>query len=98
MPVIEIFGGESVTCAPLPRQTARTLALAAAEGEHRLTADEAMLLMSSAHTLDLGAAATAMRERLHPDGEITFIVDRNVNYTNVCVSQVPVLRVLPRAR
>jgi cyclic dehypoxanthinyl futalosine synthase len=68
-------------------ETARTIALAAAEGQHRITADEALLLMSSAHTLDLGAAASAMRERLHPDAYITFIVDRNVNYTNVCVSK-----------
>jgi cyclic dehypoxanthinyl futalosine synthase len=27
-----------------------------------------------------------MRERLHPGAEVTFIVDRNINYTNVCVS------------
>jgi len=66
--------------------TARTLALEAARGEHRLTDDEALLLLSSAGMLDLGAAATAMRQRLHPSGEVTFIVDRNVNYTNVCVS------------
>lgn len=66
--------------------TARALALAAATGEHRLTDDEALLLLSSADMLDLGAAATAMRERLHPEAEVTFIVDRNVNYTNVCVS------------
>ena len=66
--------------------TARELALATAAGEHRLTDDEAELLLSSAGMLDLGAAATAMRARLHPGGDVTFIVDRNVNYTNVCVS------------
>jgi len=65
---------------------ARALAAAAAAGEHRLTDDEAVLLLSSAEMLDLGAAASAMRERLHPEAEVTFIVDRNVNYTNVCVS------------
>jgi cyclic dehypoxanthinyl futalosine synthase len=67
-------------------ETARALALAAAAGEHRLTDDEALLLLSSADMLDLGAAATLMRDRLHPAREITFIVDRNINYTNVCVS------------
>ncbi len=28
-----------------------------------------------------------MRERLHPSGDVTFIVDRNVNYTNICTSK-----------
>ena len=62
------------------------LALSAARGEHRLTAAEALSLLESAGTLDLAAAAGIARERWHPEGEITFIVDRNVNYTNVCVS------------
>lgn len=62
------------------------LALAAARGEHRLTADEALALLEGADTLMLGVAASAMRTRLHPAREVTFIVDRNINYTNVCVS------------
>ena len=66
--------------------TARALAFAAASGEHRLTDDEAILLLTSASMLDLGSAATAMRDDLHPAPDVTFIVDRNVNYTNVCVS------------
>ncbi|MDO8881272.1 MAG: cyclic dehypoxanthinyl futalosine synthase [Coriobacteriia bacterium] len=64
-----------------------TLAFSAARGERRLSADEAVGLLRGAPMLELGAAATAMRDRLHPEGEITFIVDRNVNYTNVCVSR-----------
>jgi cyclic dehypoxanthinyl futalosine synthase len=48
--------------------------------------EEALALLEHADTLVLGAAATAMRDRLHPEREVTFIVDRNVNYTNVCVS------------
>jgi len=36
--------------------------------------------------LDLGAAADAVRRRLHPDPVVTYIVDRNINYTNVCVA------------
>jgi len=62
------------------------LAFAAARGEHRLTVDEALALLEGADMLVLGAAATQMRDRLHPTGDVTFIVDRNVNYTNVCVS------------
>ena len=71
---------------PADVAAARAIAHAAATGDHRLTDNEALLLFSSADMLHLGAAASAMRERLHPKGEVTFIVDRNVNYTNVCVS------------
>ena len=62
------------------------LAFAAARGEHRLTRAEALDLLERADFLTLGQAASVMRERLVPAREVTFIVDRNVNYTNVCVS------------
>ncbi len=62
------------------------LAFAAARGEHRLSEAEAALLLRECDLLALGAAASAMRRRLVPGNEVTFIVDRNVNYTNVCVS------------
>jgi len=68
------------------REELHALAFAAAAGEHRLSAEEALALLEGADILQLGAAATVMRDRLHPEREITFIVDRNVNYTNVCVS------------
>ena len=35
--------------------------------------------------LDLGQAANELVRRMHPDGRVTFIVDRNVSYTNACV-------------
>ena len=63
------------------------LAFAAAEGHTRLSPAEAVSLLESADVLALGTAASAMRARLVPDDEVTFIVDRNVNYTNVCVSE-----------
>jgi cyclic dehypoxanthinyl futalosine synthase len=34
--------------------------------------------------LELGAAADAVRWRLHPAPVVTYIVDRNINYTNIC--------------
>ena len=34
-----------------------------------------------------GAAADARRRALHRDGVVTYIIDRNVNYTNVCVTR-----------
>ncbi len=56
-----------------------------ADGE-RLDADEAELLDEKAPLLELGLAADARRRSLHPDGVVTYIVSRNVNYTNVCTT------------
>jgi cyclic dehypoxanthinyl futalosine synthase len=36
--------------------------------------------------LELGAEADKVRKALHPEGIVTYIVDRNINYTNVCVA------------
>ena len=41
---------------------------------------------TNAPLLELGLEADKVRERLHPDGVVTYIVDRNINYTNVCVA------------
>jgi len=60
---------------------------AVAEGHTRLHEDDALLLLERGDLLELGAAASAMRRRLVPDDEVTFIVDRNINYTNVCISE-----------
>src|SRR5262247_4163561 len=53
----------------------------------RLRASEALLLLRHAPLLDLGMAADTVRRRLHPEPIVTYIVDRNVNYTNVCVAR-----------
>ncbi len=52
----------------------------------RLTFDEGLRLLDEAPFLELGQAADAVRARKHPDNVATYIVDRNVNYTNVCVA------------
>jgi len=52
----------------------------------RLTDKEALELLRSRDLLTVGALAHQMRERLVPGGRVTYIVDRNINYTNVCVS------------
>src|SRR5215216_1196295 len=41
---------------------------------------------ANAPLLELGAEANRMRLAQHPEGIVTFIVDRNINYTNVCVA------------
>jgi cyclic dehypoxanthinyl futalosine synthase len=57
----------------------------AAAGE-RLDAAEATLLLERGDLLTLGSLADGMRQRKNPGRVVTYIVDRNVNYTNVCVT------------
>ncbi len=40
-------------------------------------------------------AADAVRRELHPEGVATYIIDRNINYTNVCTERLHLLRLLP---
>ena len=51
-----------------------------------LTADEGVTLYTKASTAELMFAANEVRKKLHPDNKVTWLIDRNVNYTNVCVS------------
>jgi cyclic dehypoxanthinyl futalosine synthase len=53
----------------------------------RLDPEQALFLYKSASTFDLGRMADQVRQRRHPDGVVTYIIDRNVNYTNVCVAR-----------
>ncbi|HEY2064319.1 MAG TPA: cyclic dehypoxanthinyl futalosine synthase [Gemmatimonadaceae bacterium] len=41
---------------------------------------------TNAPLLELGVEADRVRQRLHPGDVVTYIVDRNINYTNVCVA------------
>lgn len=50
----------------------------------RLTADDCATLLAADDFLSIGVAADQVRKRLHPDGIVTYIIDRNINYTNVC--------------
>lgn len=53
----------------------------------RLDRAEALELYRSAPTALLGRLADDVRVRKHPGGIVTYIIDRNVNYTNVCVAR-----------
>src|SRR5688572_22748266 len=53
----------------------------------RVTGDEALELYRHAPTSLLGRLAEAARVRKHPEPIVTYIIDRNVNYTNVCVAK-----------
>jgi cyclic dehypoxanthinyl futalosine synthase len=50
----------------------------------RLTVDDCTVLLESDDFVRVGLAADEVRKRLHPDGVVTYIIDRNINYTNVC--------------
>lgn len=53
----------------------------------RVTKKEALSMLKSADLLDLGMTADNMRKKLHPEKIVTFVVDRNINYTNVCINK-----------
>ncbi len=45
---------------------------------------EAASLFRDDDLIGIGMAADALRRKLHPDGVVTYIIDRNINYTNFC--------------
>ena len=53
----------------------------------RIAAEEGLMLFEHADLLTLGELANSIRKKLHPERLVTFIVDRNINYTNVCVNK-----------
>jgi cyclic dehypoxanthinyl futalosine synthase len=52
----------------------------------RISPDEALWLYTAAPLHALGQAADAVRRRRYPDNVATYIIDRNINYTNVCLT------------
>ena len=50
----------------------------------RLTVDDCTTLLESYDVAAIAAAADEIRQRRHPDNIVTYIIDRNINYTNVC--------------
>lgn len=58
--------------------------LAKLSARERFTPEEGVWLYEEADLLDLGAWANAERFRRFPEREVTFIIDTNPNYTNVC--------------
>src|SRR4051812_34353620 len=57
------------------------------EGRARLTEAQALELHKRAALHDLGEWATAVTNRLHPTADRTYVIDRNINYTNVCTAK-----------
>lgn len=52
-----------------------------------LDRDQALWLLTQADLLEIGQIADGIRRQKHPDNRVSFVVDRNVNYSNVCQSK-----------
>jgi cyclic dehypoxanthinyl futalosine synthase len=53
----------------------------------RVSREEAIDLLREGDFLELGMLADVVRWRKHPEPVVTYIIDRNINYTNVCTAQ-----------
>jgi cyclic dehypoxanthinyl futalosine synthase len=51
----------------------------------RINEKEALELLRNFDLLTLGHLANYVRNRIHPEREVTFVIDRNINYTNICI-------------
>ena len=49
-----------------------------------LTKPQALEMFQSDDLIGIGMEADAVRRKLHPEGVVTYIIDRNINYTNFC--------------
>ena len=54
--------------------------------EKRLIKEEGLFLLQEAPLSELGRLAVEVRNRKNPPDEVTFVIDSNPNYTNVCVT------------
>jgi len=52
----------------------------------RLSTAETLTLYNEGTLHDLGMLANEVRKRLHPDPVVTYVIDRNINYTDICIS------------
>ncbi len=52
--------------------------------QERISAEEGLILLSNASLLDLGELAMEVRFRKNPERRITFVIDTNPNYSNIC--------------
>ena len=57
------------------------------EGKSRLTDAQALELHQHASLHDLGAWAHAVTQRMHPEPHRTYVIARNINYTNICTAK-----------
>src|SRR6201997_4737699 len=49
-----------------------------------ITREQALDFFRSDDLIGLGMEADALRRKIHPEATVTYIIDRNINYTNFC--------------
>ncbi|MCK5913494.1 MAG: radical SAM protein, partial [Desulfuromusa sp.] len=59
----------------------------AIEAGQPINRSQALFLLTEAELLPVGQLADEIRRKRHPENRVTFVVDRNVNYSNICESQ-----------
>jgi cyclic dehypoxanthinyl futalosine synthase len=52
----------------------------------RITGEEFLLLAKEADLYQLGFMADGVRRSKHPEPVVTYVIDRNINYTDICIS------------
>ena len=58
-----------------------------ADAGERISFEEALTLYDNADLLSLGSHANLIRHQKHQENLVTFVIDRNINYTNICISE-----------
>ncbi|MCG2747246.1 MAG: dehypoxanthine futalosine cyclase [Desulfobulbaceae bacterium] len=56
------------------------------EAGQRISAEEGLQLLRDGDLYQLGMLADTIRKRLHPEPLVTYVIDRNINYTDICIS------------
>jgi cyclic dehypoxanthinyl futalosine synthase len=52
----------------------------------RISDQDFLWLEAEADLFELGTLANTIRKKKHPDSVVTYVVDRNINYTDICIS------------
>lgn len=53
----------------------------------RISAKEALNILKESTLYEIGKRADDLRKNFHPQGIVTFVIDRNINYTNICINK-----------
>lgn len=72
---------------PLPSFAKRRRGVIKGSNLTRITEEEGINLLETSDLLTLGDMANSIRKRIHPGKRVTFVIDRNINYTNICINR-----------
>ena len=71
---------------PLPHFKPMQDIISSIEAGHRIEKGAWLTLARKANLHELGFLANTIRKRLHPEPFVTYVIDRNINYTDICIS------------